>query len=102
MSSIRGLVSVTTLYFGIARDLKPLEAWLPGELYQRAISGILKQAAERLDVVRQVAVEGIIQLLQCETPPFDDTNRWAVQGENVIRRELVDTYVLLSVPSVKR
>lgn len=90
MSSIRGAVSVIQLYLCVAQDLQPLDAWLPSKLYDDTTTGIFKQAAERLDNVRQVAVDGLVGLLQCETPQVDNPGRWRLEGEGIIRHELID------------
>ncbi|KAG8991349.1 hypothetical protein FRB94_014621 [Tulasnella sp. JGI-2019a] len=88
MSSIRGAVSVVTLYRQLTQDLDSPEAWLPSKLFRDIVAGIFKQAAERLDNVRQVAVDGIVGLLQCE--PMDGPGRWTLQGEDAIRHELIE------------
>lgn len=91
MSSIKALVSVTITYLGVAPDLAPLEEWLPSKTYQRAVAGILRQAVERLDNVRVVAVEGLIALLQSPPASMEGPEMWRVRGEPLARLELIDT-----------
>ncbi|KAG8881970.1 hypothetical protein FRB97_008838 [Tulasnella sp. 331] len=94
-SFIAGLDDYTTDQRGdvgswLQQDIHPLDAWLPSSLYDDTVTGILKQASERLDNVRQVAVNALVRLLHCETLSVENPERWKLQGEDVIRHELIE------------
>lgn len=70
--------NVATLARGFA-----LIDYIPADLYQKAIAGILKQGVGRLDNVRQQAGESIHCLLKCPLPSMGDTNPWRFHGEEL-------------------
>lgn len=90
MACIRGLVDIALLCFDLSDRLQPLEDWMPPSLFEKAISGTLKQAAERLDNVRLVAIENIIRLVRRETPNTTNSERWAIKGREILQEELID------------
>ncbi|KAG8910157.1 hypothetical protein FRC01_006494, partial [Tulasnella sp. 417] len=90
MACIRGLVDITLLSFDLAEKLQPLEEWIPPSLFEKAISGTLKQAAERLDNVRLVAIEQIIRLVENTTPEATNREKWTIKGREVLQQELID------------
>ncbi|KAG9019897.1 hypothetical protein FRB90_000027 [Tulasnella sp. 427] len=85
-----GLVDITSLAFDLTEQLKPLDDWLPPSLFQKAVSGTLKQAVERLDNVRLAAVNQLIRLIKLRTPDLLDGNRWSITGRTVLQKELID------------
>jgi hypothetical protein len=80
IASIQGLTSVSLTLLTL---VKSVPEYIPADLYQEAIAGILKQGVERLDNVRQQAGESIIRLLKCPPPPVDDSNPWKFRGEQL-------------------
>ncbi|KAF7979681.1 hypothetical protein HWV62_41685 [Athelia sp. TMB] len=65
-----------------ATDIPNYDEYLPADQYHAAISGILKQGVERLDVVRQVAGEHMAILLQLPPPQSQNSRSWEIeQGE---------------------
>ncbi|KAG9042693.1 hypothetical protein FS837_010494 [Tulasnella sp. UAMH 9824] len=90
MACIRGLVDIALLSFDLTEKLQPLEEWMPPTLFEKAISGTLKQAAERLDNVRLVAIEQIIRLVKSTTPGAANYERWTIKGRDILHQELID------------
>lgn len=90
MACIRGLVDITLLSFDLTEKLQPLEEWMPPTLFDKAVSGTLKQAAERLDNVRLVAIEQIIRLIKSTNPGAGKHERWTIKGRDILQQELVD------------
>ncbi|KAG8904796.1 hypothetical protein FRB99_001186 [Tulasnella sp. 403] len=90
MACIQGLTDIALLYFDRAEKLRPFEQWLPSSLYEKAVSGMLKQAAERLDNVRLVATNQLIRLVEYGAPSFPGGDQWRLQGEDIMRRELIE------------
>lgn len=79
-------------FLDVAQTLVPLEQWLPSKVLQRAVAGILRQAVERLDNVRVVAVEALIALLQAPPPAVEGSEKWRIREGALARHELIDTY----------
>ncbi|KAI9465506.1 TBCD protein [Lactarius psammicola] len=65
IASIQGLASVSSTLLTLVKSDTAYFEFIPADLYQEAIAGILKQGVERLDSVRQQAGESIIRLLKC-------------------------------------
>lgn len=89
MASIRGIVDIVILLFDLAKNLHPLDAWLPPTVLQTAIAGILRQAAERLDNVRLVATEQLIRLIQRGPPNIPKGSQWDIPGNQILHLELI-------------
>jgi len=80
IASIQGLTSVSLTLLTL---VKSVPEYIPADLYQEAIAGILKQGVERLDNVRQQAGESIIRLLKCPPPSVGDSNPWKFREEQL-------------------
>ncbi len=84
-ASIQGLTSVSVTLLTLAKSDAMYIDYIPADLYQKAIAGVLKQGVGRLDNVRQQAGEGIHRLLKCPLPTMGDTNPWNFHGEELFR-----------------
>ncbi|KAI9443203.1 TBCD protein [Lactarius indigo] len=89
IASIRGLASVSLVLLTLVKSDTAFFEYIPADLYQEAIAGILKQGVERLDSVRQQAGESIIRLLKCPPPFVDDSNSWKFHGEQLFEELLL-------------
>jgi hypothetical protein len=89
IASIHGLTSVSLTLLTLAKSDPAYSEYLPADLYQEAISGILKQGVERLDNVRQQAGESVIRLLRCPPPSVDGSNPWKFRGERLFEELLL-------------
>jgi tubulin-specific chaperone D len=89
IASIRGLTAVSVTLLTLAKSENTYTEYIPANLYQKAIAGILKQGVGRLDNVRQHAGEGILNLLKCPLPITNDSNPWKFHGENILRELLL-------------
>lgn len=83
IASIQGLTSVSVTLLTLAKTDATHTHYIPADLYQKAIAGILKQGVGRLDNVRQQAGESIHCLLKCPLPSMGDTNPWRFHGEEL-------------------
>jgi hypothetical protein len=92
IASIQALTSVSVTLLTLAKTDATYTDYIPADLYQKAIAGILKQGVERLDNVRQQAGESIHCLLKCPLPSMGDTNPWKFHGEELFI-ELLLRYV---------
>ncbi|KAF7978518.1 hypothetical protein HWV62_45689 [Athelia sp. TMB] len=82
MACIKGLSAFAVILSAHATDIPNYDEYLPADQYHAAISGILKQGVERLDVVRQVAGEHMAILLQLPPPQSQNSRSWEIeQGE---------------------
>ena len=82
IASIQGLTSVSLTLLTLAKSDVTYTEYIPANLYQKAIAGILKQGVERLDNVRQQAGESVVRLLRC---PIPDSNGWKFHGEELFK-----------------
>ena len=100
IASIQGLTSVSLTLLTLVKSDPAYSEYLPADLYQEAISGILKQGVERLDNVRQHAGESVIRLLRCPPPSVDGSNPWKFRGEHLFEELLLryDSYPALFLP----
>ncbi len=89
IASIQGLASVSLTLLTLIKSDNAYFEYIPADLYQGAIAGILKQGVERLDSVRQQAGESIIRLLKCPPPSVDDSNSWKFHGEQLFEELLL-------------
>jgi hypothetical protein len=87
IASIQGLTSVSVTLLTLAKSENTYIEYIPANLYQKAVAGILKQGVGRLDNVRQYAGESIICLLECPLP-VDDSSPWRFHGE-ILFKELL-------------
>jgi Tubulin folding cofactor D C terminal len=85
IASIQGLTSVSLTLLTLANSDVTYTEYIPANLYQKAISGILKQGVERLDNVRQQAGENVVRLLRCPVPIVNDSNAWKFHGEELFK-----------------
>jgi tubulin-specific chaperone D len=99
IASIQGLTSVSLTLLTLAKSDTMYTEYIPANLYQKAIAGILKQGVERLDSVRQQAGEGIVRLLRCQLPHVSDSNVWTFHGERLFK-ELLLRYQLPDLPLI--
>ncbi|KAH9980287.1 TBCD protein [Lactifluus volemus] len=81
IASIQGLTSVSLTLLTLARSGVTYTEYIPANLYQKAIGGILKQGVERLDNVRQQAGQSVIRLLSCPV----HSNAWKFHGEELFK-----------------
>jgi hypothetical protein len=95
IASIQGLTSVSVTLLTLAKADATYIDYIPADLYQKAIAGILKQGVGRLDNVRQQAGESIHCLLKCPLPSMVDSNPWKFHGEELF------TELLLRYPTGK-
>lgn len=86
MACIKGLGSFAEMLFSQASGIPDFSNCLPAVKYHAAISGILRQGVERLDVVRQVAGESISRLLALPLPNVPDSNLWQIDGEPLMNK----------------
>ena len=89
IASIQGLTSVSLTLLTLVKSDPAYFEYLPADLYQEAIAGILKQGVERLDNVRQQAGESIIRLLKCPSLSVDDSKPWKFHGEQLFEELLL-------------
>ncbi|SRR6266404_2550519 len=89
MASIQGLTSVSLTLLALVKSDTAYIEYIPADLYQEAIAGILKQGVERLDNVRQQAGESIIRLLKCSPPSVDYSNPWKFHEERLFKELLL-------------
>ena len=89
IASIQGLTSVSLKLLSLMKSDTAYSEYIPADLYQEAVAGILKQGVERLDNVRQQAGEGIIRLLKCPPPSVDDSSPWKFHGEQLFEELLL-------------
>jgi len=89
IASIQGLTSVSATLLALAKTDAAYTDYIPADLYQKAIAGILKQGVGRLDNVRQQAGESIHRLLKCPLPSMGDTNPWKFYGEGLFTELLL-------------
>ena len=108
IASIQGLTSVSVTLLTLAKKDATHIDYIPADLYQKAIAGILKQGVGRLDNVRQQAGESIHCLLNCPLPSMGDTNPWKFHGEELFIELLlryltgkIFSYVFLTLFKVK-
>lgn len=87
IASIQGLTTVSLTLLNLVKSDPAFFEYIPADLYQAAIAGILKQGVERLDNVRQQAGESIIRLLKC--PPPSDSDPWKFRGEQLFEELLL-------------
>jgi hypothetical protein len=89
IASIQGLTSVSLTLLTLAKsDITYLE-YIPANLYQEAIAGILKQGVGRLDNVRQQAGGCIVRLLTNPLPSLNDPNPWSFHGGQLFKELLL-------------
>ncbi|GBE84936.1 TBCD protein [Sparassis crispa] len=85
IACVRGLTSTTEVLF--TRVPPNFAEYLPATTYHNYIGGILKQGAERLDNVRQVAGECFVRLLLLPLPTISNADEWRIQGD-IMMKEL--------------
>ena len=83
IASIQGLTSVSVTLLTLAKTDTTYINYIPADLYQKAIAGILKQGVGRLDSVRQQAGESVLCLLKCPLPSMGNANPWKFHGEEL-------------------
>ncbi|EJF63417.1 ARM repeat-containing protein [Dichomitus squalens LYAD-421 SS1] len=81
ISCVKGLTSFVQTLFSRAGSLPDLASYLPPEKYHDAVGGILKQAVERLDNVRQIAGENFLTLLLLPPPAVPNPAPWKLRGD---------------------
>jgi len=81
IASIQGLTSVSLTLLTLAKSDVTYTEYIPVNLYQKAIGGILKQGVERLDNVRQQAGQSVVRLLSCPV----HSNAWKFHGEELFK-----------------
>lgn len=86
MACIKGLASFAETLFSRSKDISDLAEYFPPPKYHDAISGILKQGVERLDNVRLQAGQQFRKLLSLPLPETNNSERWRVHGEELVRR----------------
>lgn len=86
IASIQGLTSVSVTLLTLAKSDATYIEYIPPKLYQKAISGVLKQGVGRLDNVRQQAGESILCLLKCPLPSVEDSNSWKFHEEKLFKK----------------
>jgi len=89
IASIQGLTYVSVTLLSLAKSETTYIEYIPANLYQEAIAGILKQGVGRLDNVRQHAGDSILCLLKCPLPTINDSNPWKFHGENLLKELLL-------------
>jgi len=89
IASIQGLTSVSVALLTLAKTDTTYIKYIPANLYQKAIGGILKQGVGRLDNVRQQAGVSIQCLLKCPLPSVGDANPWKFHGEKIFKESLL-------------
>lgn len=89
IASIQGLTSVSVTLLTLAKSENTYIEYIPANLYQKAVAGILTQGVGRLDNVRQHAGDSILHLLECPLPAVDDPNPWRFHGENLFKELLL-------------
>lgn len=99
IASIQGLTSVSVTLLTLTKTDATYMAYIPADMHQRVIAGILKQGVGRLDNVRQQAGESIHCLLKCPLPSMGDTNPWKFHGEELFK-ELLLRYLTGNIFSV--
>ncbi|KAI9512401.1 TBCD protein [Russula earlei] len=81
IASIQGLTAVSVTLLTLAKSDTTYIEYIPANLYQKAIAGILKQGVGRLDNVRQQSGESILSLLKCPL---------AFHGEELLKELLLN------------
>ena len=85
IACVKGLASFVELLLSHAREIISLEVYLPPAKFHNAVGGILKQAVERLDNVRQQAGEQLLRLLALPAPSVPRAGEWSIRGEGLMR-----------------
>jgi hypothetical protein len=93
MAAIRSFRTTLLQYSRDLLILKAPEQWIPPSVVQSAVSGILKQSAERLDNVRLVAVETLLELSSAKLP-----KEWSLNKIPVLDRDPSASYVPCIMP----
>ncbi|KAI0269819.1 TBCD protein [Gloeopeniophorella convolvens] len=88
-ASIQGLTSVCSTLLTLANSDTKYAEYIPASLYQKSISGILKQGVERLDNVRQQAGEAFLRLLKCPVPSVSDSDAWRIRDKKLFEELLM-------------
>jgi hypothetical protein len=88
IAAIQGLTSVSVTLLTLAKSENSYIEYIPANLYQKAVAGILTQGFGRLDNVRQHAGDSILCLLECPLPAVNDPNPWKFYGE-ILFKELL-------------
>ncbi len=89
IASIQGLTYVSVTLLSLAKSETTYIEYIPANLYQEAIAGILKQGVGRLDNVRQHAGDCVLCLLKCPLPTINDSNPWKFHGEKLFKELLL-------------
>lgn len=89
IAAIQGLTSVSVTLLTLAKSENSYIEYIPANLYQKAVAGILTQGVGRLDNVRQRAGDSILSLLECPLPAVNDPNPWKFYGENLFKELLL-------------
>ncbi|KAG8732788.1 hypothetical protein FRC11_010958 [Ceratobasidium sp. 423] len=82
IATLRAVASMSQAIFHNRPRLKAFEEYLPPGLWHQAIGGVLKQGVERLDNVRAVAGEQLVQLVWNSDIRNHASGPWAVPGLN--------------------
>ena len=94
IACVKGLATAIALLLEHARAPAltmpdALERYLPPARFHAAVGGIMKQAVERLDNVRQHAGEQLLRVLALPRPHVASAEQWAVCGEARMRELLL-------------
>ncbi|CAE6415293.1 unnamed protein product [Rhizoctonia solani] len=80
MATLRSVASMSQASFHYHLHLEPFGEYLPPDLWHQAIGGVIKQGVERLDNVRVVAGEQLMDLVWDHDIRNHASGPWAVPG----------------------
>jgi hypothetical protein len=80
MAALRAVASISEALFLRRNDISSFENYLPPNAWHNAIAGVLKQGVERLDNVRAVAGEQLMELIWSESVRKGAIDQWSIPG----------------------
>lgn len=89
MACIQSLTQASMTLLSHAHSIPNFVQYFPPEKYHAAISGILKQGAERLDNVRQQAGQHLALLLRHPLPNIKEAELWRVPGGELLKNTFI-------------
>jgi len=86
IACIQGLTSIFEALFRVSGNVTEFASYLPARKYHHVVARILRQGAERLDNVRQIAGECLLRLLRLPLPSIPHQEEWRVKGADLMTR----------------
>jgi hypothetical protein len=86
MACIQGLTTTFEALFRVSGSVPEFANYLPAQKYHNVIARILRQGVERLDNVRQIAGECLLQLFRIPLPSVPHQEEWRIKGSGLITK----------------